>query len=66
METKKQKLASYRTFFQRMLWYIILTTILIVFSLMIGVLGYHFIGETSWIDAFHMASLILRGMLQVI
>jgi hypothetical protein len=32
----------------------------------IGVLGYHYIGGTSWIDAFHMASLILTGMGPVI
>jgi hypothetical protein len=66
METKKQKLASYQTFFQRMIWYISLTTILILISLVIGVLGYHYIGGTSWIDAFYMAALILTGMGPVI
>lgn len=66
METRKQKLASYSSFFKRMLGYICLTTILIVFSLIIGVLGYHYVGETSWIDAFHMASMILTGMGPVI
>ena len=66
METKKQKLASYPSFFIRMFWCVCLTTILIVFSLIIGVLGYHYVGETSWIDAFHMASLILTGMGPVI
>ncbi|MEY5132877.1 MAG: hypothetical protein RLZZ198_881 [Bacteroidota bacterium] len=66
MENKKQKLASYPSFFKRMFWYICLTTILIILSLIIGVFGYHYIGETSWIDAFHMSSLILTGMGPVI
>jgi hypothetical protein len=35
---------------------------LIVFSLMIGVLGYHFIGKLSLVDSFHMSSMILTGM----
>lgn len=66
MENKKQKLASYRTFVERMVWYFILTTFLIIISLAIGTLGYHYIGKTSWIDAFHMSALILTGMGPVI
>lgn len=33
-----------------------------VFSLSMGILGYHFIVELSWIDAFLNASMILGGM----
>jgi hypothetical protein len=36
--------------------------VLIAFSLSVGILGYHFLGELSWIDAFLDASMILSGM----
>jgi hypothetical protein len=32
----------------------------------IGVIGYHYLAEASWIDAFHNASMILSGMGPVI
>ncbi|HET7536709.1 MAG TPA: hypothetical protein VFJ90_09660 [Candidatus Didemnitutus sp.] len=35
---------------------------LIVFSLTIGILGYHLIGHLSWIDSFLDAAMILSGM----
>ena len=35
---------------------------LIVFSLSIGIFGYHWLGGLSWIDAFLDASMILSGM----
>ncbi len=35
---------------------------LIVVSLTVGILGYHFIGELTWIDAFLDAAMILSGM----
>ena len=62
MEHKKQQLASYKTFIRRMGSYLMLTTIVVLFSLALGILGYHFIGGTSWIDSLHMASMILTGM----
>lgn len=31
-------------------------------SLMIGVLGYHYFFDLSWIDSFYNASMILTGM----
>lgn len=27
-----------------------------------GTVGYHYFGELSWLDSFHMASMILTGM----
>lgn len=62
MEQRKQKLASYRNFAKRMGVYLMLTTVVIFFSLGIGVVGYHYFGGTSWVDSFHMASMILTGM----
>jgi hypothetical protein len=36
--------------------------LLTVFALFIGTLGYHFLGNCEWIDAFHNACMILSGM----
>jgi hypothetical protein len=33
-----------------------------VFSLLIGIAGYHWWGGLGWMDAFHNASMILSGM----
>jgi hypothetical protein len=38
------------------------SSLLIVFSLAIGTIGYHYYGNISWIDGFYNASLILTGM----
>lgn len=35
---------------------------LILFSVGLGVTGYHFIGKLSLLDSFHMACMILTGM----
>jgi hypothetical protein len=36
--------------------------LLIVFSLGIGMLGYRFAADLSWLDSFYMSSMILTGM----
>lgn len=35
---------------------------LIVFSVAIGTVGYHYFGSLDWLDSFHMACMILTGM----
>jgi hypothetical protein len=35
---------------------------LILVSLTLGMIGYHYIGELGWLDSFHMSSMILTGM----
>ena len=61
-ESKKQPLATRQLFIKRLISNAILTLLVIVASLFFGVLGYHFLGECTWIDAFHNASMILSGM----
>jgi hypothetical protein len=61
-ENKKQKLIPITHFVYRLGRYGIFAFVLIAFSLLIGMLGYHFIGCTSWLDSFHMSSMILTGM----
>ncbi len=66
LEHRKQKLLPLSAFFLRLARYFFFTAILIFFSVCIGVVGYHQLGEFGWIDSFHMACMILTGMGPVI
>jgi hypothetical protein len=61
-EHRKQKVAPLRQFLVRMGRYLLFSGILILFSVSIGTMGYHFIAELRWLDSFHMACMILTGM----
>lgn len=65
-EHKKQPLAPAAKYYRRVARSILFTLLIILFSLVLGVLGYHFIGRASWIDALHNSSMILSGMGPVI
>jgi len=51
-----------RPFYHRLLIAWALAAGVIVCSLALGVLGYHFIAELAWVDALLNASMILSGM----
>lgn len=51
-----------REFAKRLLKYTAFSLALVVISLGIGILGYHFIGKLGWIDSIYNASMILTGM----
>ncbi len=61
-EHKKQPLASKATFLRRVLGSISIALFVIAVCLAIGVVGYHYTADMSWLDAFHNASMILSGM----
>ena len=61
-EHKSQPLASTRVYYKRVLTNLLKTICILGVSLMIGILGYKFLGPMSWIDALHNASMILSGM----
>lgn len=61
-EHHKQPLASNKVFAQRLARNVLIGFILLVFSLGIGVLGYHYLENLSWIDSLLNASMILGGM----
>ena len=65
-EHKKQKLAPMSTFYQRVFKNILLAFLILGICLMIGVAGYHFTADASWLDSVHNASMILSGMGPVI
>ncbi len=61
-EHRKDQLLPPREFVLRLGWSVAAGAALIAFSLSVGILGYHFIGKLSWIDAFLDAAMILSGM----
>lgn len=61
-EHHKQPLASPSEFAQRMLRFGLVAAAIILFSLGIGMLGYHYFECLSWIDSLLNASMILGGM----
>ena len=65
-EHNKQKVADVNVFVKRVFRYMLFALALIVFSVGIGTIGYKFFGAPSWVDAFHMACMILTGMGPVI
>jgi len=62
LENRKQKLAPMPHFLFRVGSYGIFALGLVAFSVLIGTVGYHYLGNVSWLDSFHMACMILTGM----
>ena len=61
-EHHKQTLLPRREFIRRLGWSVTAGALLIVFSLSIGMVGYHVLAGLPWIDAFLDAAMILSGM----
>jgi hypothetical protein len=61
-EHHKQPLAKQAVFAKRLAFNGIAAFILLIFSLGLGMAGYHFLEGLSWIDSILNASMILGGM----
>ena len=61
-EHHTQPLATQAEFTQRILRYSSVTAGIILFSLALGMIGYHYFESLSWIDSLLNASMILGGM----
>lgn len=61
-EHKTKALLPRRQFFARIARYFTFSLILLIISLGLGVLGYHYLNGLSWIDSMVNASMILTGM----
>lgn len=61
-EHRKQPLITRRQFLVRLTRHVAFGLVLLMISLGIGVLGYHFLERLSWVDALLNASMILGGM----
>lgn len=64
-EHGSKKPISRSAFIRRMLIWLLLTMCLFSISLLIGVIGYHYFENLSWIDSLLNASMILGGMGEV-
>jgi hypothetical protein len=61
-EHKKKPIISQGDFVRRQIKYALYTTILVVISLLIGMIGYHYSAGLSWLDSLYNSSMILTGM----
>lgn len=61
-ERKHEPLISRRAFLRRLLWHAGVALGVIVFSLLLGILGYRAFEAMAWIDALLNASMLLGGM----
>ncbi|GIV32814.1 MAG: hypothetical protein KatS3mg031_0349 [Chitinophagales bacterium] len=62
LEHRHQRVLPLRLFIIRLSRYGLVAMSLVVFSIGGGVIGYHYFGEISWLESFHMACMILTGM----
>jgi hypothetical protein len=62
LEAKRQPLLSPQAFAQRFVRFALLATGIIVVSLVIGIVGYHYFEHLAWSDSLLNASMILGGM----
>ena len=61
-ERRHEALLPRRQFLIRQLRHTVVTLLLVGGSLVIGILGYHFLDHLAWEDAFLNAAMILGGM----
>ncbi len=61
-EHKRQPLASRQVYYNRIIKNLLSASLVLLFSLAIGVAGYKYFAKQEWIDALHNASMILSGM----
>jgi hypothetical protein len=61
-EHKSQPIASQKVFIKRVYKNTLLASGILTFCVLIGIVGYKYLGPMSWIDALHNASMILSGM----
>lgn len=61
-EHKSTPVLPFRAFLMRLLRFSFFTVVLLGISLGIGIIGYHYLNELSWLDSLLNASMILTGM----
>lgn len=61
-ESRHQKPISFHKFVYRLINHIFIAFLVVMFSLGIGMIGFHMLVHLSWIDSFINASMLLSGM----
>lgn len=62
LEHRTQKVLPWSKFLLRLGSYLSFSLLLLIFSLSVGILGYHYFGKLNLLDSFHMSCMILTGM----
>ena len=62
LENRKQKVVPLPRFLYRVWRYALFANVLVIFSVLLGTIGYHYFGQIPWLDGFHMSCMILTGM----
>ncbi len=62
LERKGQPLAPHRVFLARVWRNFLVSVGIVVFSLVMGTVGYHYLAGLSWLDGLLNAAMILTGM----
>lgn len=62
LEHHKEQVVPLPHFLFRIARYALFAGVLIVFSVGIGTVGYHYFGQIGWLDSFYMSCMILTGM----
>lgn len=65
-EHKSEPIADKTVFYRRLFYNFLWSMLILIICLIIGIMGYKFLGPMSWIDSVHNASMILGGMGPVI
>jgi hypothetical protein len=61
-ESRRQPLATRRAFLRRLARNFAVASALVGVSLLVGMVGYHYLESMPWLDAFASAAMILSGM----
>jgi hypothetical protein len=62
LEHRRQNVLPFSKFLIRLGKYLLFALLLIAFSLVLGVAGYHYCGKLNFLDSFQMSCMILTGM----
>ena len=61
-ERKKAHPLHRKEFARRIVWHLVIATVVVAAALGIGIVGYHIWGGLDWLDSLLNASMILGGM----
>lgn len=61
-EHRRESLLPRRAFARRVAWHLFIASGFVALALGLGVIGYHWLGGLTWLDALLNASMILGGM----
>jgi len=62
MSRPNKNILPRKDFVKRVVKYSLIALSIIVFSILLGVVGYHYFAGLDWVDSFYNAAMILTGM----